>query len=202
MWRMLAGATPLGEAGAPPALARRLGLPDTPALAEAAAALRALAAGPLPAPAAAAEAAALCARLRPGDPALPLAMADAVLAARLRWPVTVPLLAAGLDRRTRPDAADWPAACRAALVRAAAAACDLHDETGRRAQALAAVRGRLRARGAGAVLDALLDTDALAPARLPGGLSDRAGRRLCDRLTALGAVRELTGRPAFRLYGL
>jgi hypothetical protein len=33
-------------------------------------------------------------------------------------------------------------------------------------------------------------------------MTDRAARRLCDRLVDLGVVRELTGRPTFRLYGV
>jgi hypothetical protein len=33
-------------------------------------------------------------------------------------------------------------------------------------------------------------------------MSDRAARRLCDRLVGLGVIRELSGRDTFRLYGL
>ena len=51
------------------------------------------------------------------------------------------------------------------------------------------------------VVDLFLSRDALVPGAL-AFMSDRAARRLCDRLVALGAVRELTGRDTFRLYGV
>jgi hypothetical protein len=56
--------------------------------------------------------------------------------------------------------------------------------------------------GAGTVVTALLDDDAVGPAARLGGMSDRGMRRLCDRLVTLGGARELAGRPTFRLYGL
>jgi Fic family protein len=60
------------------------------------------------------------------------------------------------------------------------------------------------AKGAARVIKLLLDDDAVAPAKAARAakLSDRASRRLFDRLVELGAVRELTERPSFRLYGL
>ena len=48
----------------------------------------------------------------------------------------------------------------------------------------------------------LLADDAISAAAPIAGLSDRARRRLFDRLVALGVARDLTGRPTFRLYGL
>jgi hypothetical protein len=131
---------------------------------------------------------------------LGLWLADAVLAQKLRWPIPLPLLVSALGRQNRPG--DEFGQIAIAYARAAAAAVDLHGELARRAETLIAAAPKLRAKGAGAVVTALLDDDALSAAARLGGMSDRGMRRLCDRLVALGAVRELTGRPTFRLYGL
>ncbi|WP_425532930.1 DUF1403 family protein [Stenotrophomonas maltophilia] len=48
----------------------------------------------------------------------------------------------------------------------------------------------------------MLRDDCLAPSTRIGRMTDRGLRRIFDRLVAAGVVRELTGRPAFRLYGL
>jgi DNA-binding IclR family transcriptional regulator len=62
----------------------------------------------------------------------------------------------------------------------------------------------LRAKGARRVIDMLLADDAVTPAAAArrASLSDRAARRLFDRLVNLGALRELSGRDNFRIYGL
>jgi hypothetical protein len=104
--------------------------------------------------------------------------------------------------RPYPGDADWTLTCCVAYGRAAAQACDLFAELGRSSQKLIAVAPRLRARGAGAVIETLLDEDAVLPSARRGAMSDRGLRRLFDRLVALGGVRELTGRSTFRLYGL
>ncbi|RTL80489.1 MAG: DUF1403 family protein [Hyphomicrobiales bacterium] len=81
--------------------------------------------------------------------------------------------------------------------------CALAVDLARRAQKLLAVAPMLRAKDARRVIDMLLADDAITPAAAArAGLSDRAARRLFDRLVALGAVRELSGRDTFRIYGL
>ena len=72
----------------------------------------------------------------------------------------------------------------------------------RRSDKLIAVAPHLRAKGADAVVQQLLADDAVPATRKVAAISDRGMRRLFDRLVALGAVRELTGRATFRLYGL
>jgi len=135
-------------------------------------------------------------------------LADAVLAQRLKWPFALPLLAAPLfasaGRRAPSDSGDGAETARVlcAYANAAAHACDLAAELGRRASKLAEAAPKLRAKGAKAALQALLDEDSLAAATPIAGLSERGTRRLFERLAALGAIRELTGRATFRLYGL
>jgi hypothetical protein len=130
-----------------------------------------------------------------------LILADAALAQALGWDHVVPLLAAGLKRtdlRKRGD--DLRLACHRALVSSAVEAVRLAADLARRAAHLKAVAPKLRAKGAGDAVEMFLTRDAIAPSALP--LTDRAARRLCDRLVDLGAARELTGRDTFRLYGV
>ena len=138
-------------------------------------------------------------------------LADAVLAQRLNWPFALPLLAASLSPRAGrrvggvENPADGGETTRVvfAYARAAAGAVDLAGDLARRAEKLERAAPKLRAKGAGAALRALLGEDCLAASSEIGGqLSERGARRLFDRLVALGAIRELTGRATFRLYGL
>lgn len=132
-----------------------------------------------------------------------LILGDAVLARSLGWTHLLPLLAAGLtSRNLRQSDEALRLACHRAVVTAARPALQLAADLTRRADRLRAVAPKLRAKGAAQAVDLFLTRDALtAPALVPI-LSDRAARRLCDRLVSLGAVQELTGRDTFRLYGL
>jgi hypothetical protein len=149
-------------------------------------------------------------KVRPDAELLALWLADAVLAQKLKWPVRVPLLVTAIfepgvrvaGKRPRPGAEGWQHALSLAYAQAAARAVDLAAELARRAETLKAAAPQLRAKGSAAVLAALLAEDALAGSAKIGGISDRGLRRLFDRLVALGALRELSGRPSFRLYGL
>lgn len=130
-----------------------------------------------------------------------LILADAALAQALGWTYLVPLLASGLKRvdlRKRGD--DLRFACHRAAASTAVEATRLSTDLARRAAHLKGVAPKLRAKGAGEAVEMFLTRDAVACSALP--LPDRAARRLCDRLVDLGAVRELTGRDTFRLYGV
>jgi len=147
-------------------------------------------------------------------------VADLVLANRLGWARPVPLIAVAIlhpslrrgagareserVRRPRPMDDDWAESVARAYGLAVVDAHALAVDLARRADKLLAVVPALRARGARRVVDMLLADDAVTPAATASraGLSDRAARRLFDRLVMLDAVRELTGRETFRIYGL
>lgn len=139
----------------------------------------------------------------PRAEAAALVLAEAALARALGRDHILPLLSLALKRRDlacRGD--DLRLACHRAVAAGAARAVPLAGELARAAARLRAVLPRVRAKGAGRAADLFLTHDALAPLALTGIMSDRAARRLCDRLVGLGALRELTGRDTFRLYGL
>lgn len=145
--------------------------------------------------------------------------ADRALATMLGWASPLPLHVAAIDdstwsrrpdgRRLRVDAAGLAEIGPVLLLRSALAAHAEAVMLARRAEAAIMAAAALRTRDEGRGLAQILADDSVAPWRMAGkaqgrtGMnSDRAARRFCESLHGRGALKLLTDRPAFRVYGL
>ena len=218
LWREFAGRPPSLDPGRIIDAAARLDLaPSEPE--SLAADLHDLAKGPHDPVSAAARAAELVFSALPDAPAveaevLALWVADLILAVSLRWDRPLPMIATKIldpglrsdagGGRARPTEPAWQTQAAGATALAAASALDLAADLSRRSETLIAVAPKLRSKPAPRIVDLLLSQDCVSPAEAArqAPMTGRAARRLFDRLLALGAAREFSGRPTFRLYGL
>ena len=145
-------------------------------------------------------------------------LSDVVLAKSLGCDRPIPLTALHLTKANLRDLRDEATEkkCEAdvpiqvAITKSAQSTFRLATKLAARAEALRVISPKLRTRGSEDAVALFLSEHAVAPSgmlsphirgtRTP--MTGRAARRLCDRLVELGAVKELTGRPTFRLYGL
>ncbi len=166
----------------------------------------------VPAPLIAARAATAIMREDPKAEAMAWWMADLALSWRMAWRHAVPLLATQIHsavlrtgpdrRRARPDSPDYERAICLAAAAGAAEACRLAVGIAQQAERLYEVTPKLRSKGAGDVIALLLSDDAVSGSFTGKVMTRWASRRLFERLEQFDAVRELTGRSTFRLYGL
>lgn len=214
-WRRLASRSPAVDVACLRGIVELLGLSWSDDLDAVPAQLDAFVRSSTPAPFVAAAIAAQIHSMRPDAQLLGWWLADLVLAQKLRWPTPVPLLMAqifatifrstavrGAGTRIRPGEEQFERAVCLAVAQGAVEACGLAGDIARRADRLAAAVPKLRAKGAGEAIEKLLANDAVVGFLVTKNLSRFASRRLFERLIEFDAVRELSGRPTFRLYGL
>lgn len=212
-WRQFSAQPPVATPDRLAKIVEMLGFAwDGAALAALCTEIEKLARSSRPAPFAAAAIAAHTVAMRPDAELFAWWLADLVLAQSLRWPRPLPLSmtqafappfrAESGSKRIRPGEKSFERAVCVALAHAAAEACRLATEIGRRAERLITLAPKLRAKGAGDVIQRLLDDDAVSGSLTTKNLSRFAARRLFERLQQLEVVRELSGRPSFRLFGL
>lgn len=211
-WRLLAARSGLLDDDDIAAIAELFGIGRPETLAGLAATVNELATGALPAPLAAARAASATVEREPDAEVLAWWLADLVLSLRMRWPRAVPLLATQIHApclrsgargaRCRPGSTEFLRAASLAAAAGSAEACNLGAAIARQAARLEEIAPKLRSKQAGEVLGRLLEDDAVSGSLTTRTLSRWASRRLFERLIDLGAVRELSGRATFRIYGL
>ncbi|MFK7877044.1 MAG: DUF1403 family protein [Paracoccaceae bacterium] len=143
-----------------------------------------------------------------------LLLSDIVVARALNWTSVLPVTAQHLTKTMLRDLiADRQVSdlkVQVSLLISIEGTIRLGSDLANKAAALRAITPKLRAKGSDAAVTLFLSEDAVAPSTtlsptIQGttiAMTDRAARRFCDRLVELGVVRELTGRPTFRLYGI
>ena len=168
--------------------------------------------GGAPAPIVAARIASAVMRQDPRAEIFSWWLADCALSWRMGWRHAVPILSTQIHapllrsgpegRRARPRSEGFEQTVFIAAALGAAEACRLAADMAAQAERLLAAAPKLRSKAAGDVVDRLLGDDAVSGTLTTRNLSRWASRRLFDRLVKLGAVRELSGRPTFRIYGI